>query len=647
MRAAIWLRVSTDMQVEGDSPMHHEKRARSYAEGKDWQVIEVYRLDAVSGKSVIDHPETKRMLTDIRSGHVKALIFSKLARLARNTRELLSFSDIFQECGANLVSLGESIDTSSPAGRLYFTLIAALTQWEREEIAARVAASVPIRAKLGKPLGGAAPFGYKWQEGKLLPDENEAPVRKLIYELWISERRLKAVARILNDRGYRTRNQSLFSDTTIRRLIADQTAKGVCLANYTSTKDSKKAWQLKPQSDWVRLPCEPIISEDIWQEANSLLSPTRPRKIGRPALHLFTGIVHCECGGKMYVPAKNTKYRCWSCNNKIPSSDLEALFQNELKSFFVDEAQVSERMLAIDEQIGEKVALLSNREQELSKLQKEIDRLHDLYNSEMIDKYGFGEKYRPLSERLEALNLEIPSLQGEIDAAKITRISREEIMSGAKDLYNLWPSFDQAQKRQIIENLVSEIIVGNDEIIITLLHTTSPKGGKKATRECRCGRATEPGYACKRAPNEKCIAQYQGRLSGPFLDRIDLAIEVPAVSASDLVLPPPAEGSAEVARRVARARDRQRERYAAMGLDNIFLNAATPPNVIEEVAKPDAQGQALIRDAAEKLRLTARGFHRVLKVARTIADLDGAKDVGRIHLAEALSYRAMHERIAA
>jgi magnesium chelatase family protein len=168
-----------------------------------------------------------------------------------------------------------------------------------------------------------------------------------------------------------------------------------------------------------------------------------------------------------------------------------------------------------------------------------------------------------------------------------------------------------------------------------------------AMNPCRCGRATEAGYACKRAPNEKCMAQYQARLSGPFLDRVDLAIEVPAVSAADLVLPPPAEGSAEVARRVARARERQRTRYAAMGLDGVALNAAAPPNVIEEAARPDASGQALIRDAADRMRLSARGFHRVLKVARTIADLDGAEAVGRIHLAEALSYRAMHERIAA
>ncbi len=168
-----------------------------------------------------------------------------------------------------------------------------------------------------------------------------------------------------------------------------------------------------------------------------------------------------------------------------------------------------------------------------------------------------------------------------------------------------------------------------------------------AMNPCRCGRATETGYVCKRAPNEKCMAQYQSRLSGPFLDRIDLAIEVPAVSASDLVLPPPTEGSMEVALRVAKARQRQHERYERLGLGGVMLNAGVPASVIEEVARPDVKGQALIKDAADSMRLTARGFHRVLKVARTIADLDGAKDVGRIHLAEALSYRAMHERIAA
>ena len=136
------------------------------------------------------------------------------------------------------------------------------------------------------------------------------------------------------------------------------------------------------------------------------------------------------------------------------------------------------------------------------------------------------------------------------------------------------------------------------------------------------------------------MATYQARLSGPLLDRFDLTLEVPAVSAADLVLPAPAEGSAEVAARVAAARERQRARFAALGAGDITTNAACPPALIEEVARPDAAGAALLKEAADAMRLTARGFHRVLKVARTLADLDGAATVGRIHLAEALSYRS-------
>ncbi|KAA2242094.1 YifB family Mg chelatase-like AAA ATPase [Salinarimonas soli] len=165
-----------------------------------------------------------------------------------------------------------------------------------------------------------------------------------------------------------------------------------------------------------------------------------------------------------------------------------------------------------------------------------------------------------------------------------------------------------------------------------------------AMNPCRCGQATEPGYACRRGPNERCMAQYQARLSGPLLDRIDLVIDVPAVTAADLILPPPAEGSAEAAARVAAARERQTQRYAALGVEGVTTNAACPAPLIEDAARPDADGIRLIRDAAEAMRLSARGFHRVLKVARTLADLDGEDRVRRLHIAEALSYRSTLDR---
>jgi magnesium chelatase family protein len=145
-----------------------------------------------------------------------------------------------------------------------------------------------------------------------------------------------------------------------------------------------------------------------------------------------------------------------------------------------------------------------------------------------------------------------------------------------------------------------------------------------AMNPCRCGKANEPGFTGRRGPNTRCSANYQARISGPLLDRIDLHIEVPAVTAADLILPPPTEGSREVAERVALARERQAARYAAIGLPHVRSNAAVSGAILEDVARPDGSGLALLREAADAMRLSARGYHRVLHVARTLADLDGS-----------------------
>ena len=158
-----------------------------------------------------------------------------------------------------------------------------------------------------------------------------------------------------------------------------------------------------------------------------------------------------------------------------------------------------------------------------------------------------------------------------------------------------------------------------------------------AMNPCKCG-GSGPGISCKRGP--RCAADYQGRVSGPLLDRIDLQIEVPAVSAADLVLPAAVEGSEQVRARVTAARDRQRARFASLGVKGARTNADCSGQVLEQIAMPDESGVALLRQASDKLQLSARGFHRTLKVARTLADLDALEKVSRAHIAEALSYRA-------
>lgn len=158
-----------------------------------------------------------------------------------------------------------------------------------------------------------------------------------------------------------------------------------------------------------------------------------------------------------------------------------------------------------------------------------------------------------------------------------------------------------------------------------------------AMNPCKCGLAGTPGHICKRGA--RCADDYQARVSGPFLDRIDIRIDVPAVSAADMIAPASAEPSADVAMRVKRAREIQVRRYLEMGKTNIHTNAGAGPTLIEEVVDPDKESKDLLLKAAERFNLSARSYHRVLKVARTLADLAGSEKVHRPHIAEALSYR--------
>ncbi len=215
--------------------------------------------------------------------------------------------------------------------------------------------------------------------------------------------------------------------------------------------------------------------------------------------------------------------------------------------------------------------------------------------------------------------------------------------------------------RTTLEALRQPMETGRVTVARANAHVTYPARFQMvaAMNPCRCGQN------CRRGP--RCEIEYQGRLSGPLLDRIDLCIDVPRVEAADLALPPPAESSVDVAARVAAARAVQRERLAklrakmidveseptagllsdlARGWSSPRCNADTDGKLLAAIAEPDAEGRALLTRAAERLGLSARAWHRTLRVARTLADLDGSDAVRRLHIAEALSYRRQEPRAA-
>ena len=464
----LWIRVSTEDQAAGDSPKHHEARARHYAASKEWTVAEVYDLAGVSGKAVMEHPEAKRMMEDIRQGRISALIFSKLARLTRNARELMDFSDFFREHNADLISLQESIDTSTPSGRLFYNMCGVMAQWEREEIADRVKSSVAIRAKLGKVLG-ATVYGYVNKDDQIQVDPAEGPVRKLIYELFLEQKRKKTVARILNDRGYRTRNGGKWSDTTVGRLIQDTSAKGVYRSNYSKSL-GKGAVGFKPEHEWVFTAVDPIVTEDVWNRCNEILEgrKTRRERPGRRPVHLFTNIAHCECGYKLYVPSNTPKYVCYKCRNKIPIVDLEALFVDEFEKYLVAPESIAAYMSQANAEIGTKERLAETCRKDLSKAKAEVERVFSLYMDGGLNATQFKERHDPLGQKKKALEEELPRLEAEISLLQVAGLSEEAFQEEARNLRGRWEKMNGEERRRMVELLATKIVIGDGEVTFHL-----------------------------------------------------------------------------------------------------------------------------------------------------------------------------------
>ncbi|MCF8473810.1 MAG: YifB family Mg chelatase-like AAA ATPase [Emcibacter sp.] len=195
-------------------------------------------------------------------------------------------------------------------------------------------------------------------------------------------------------------------------------------------------------------------------------------------------------------------------------------------------------------------------------------------------------------------------------------------------------------QRPALDSLRQPIETGEAVVARANRHVTYPARFQlvAAMNPCRCGYLDDAAQACSRAP--KCAVDYQSKISGPMMDRFDIHIEVPAVSASDLTLAKPKETSRDVAVRVLRARKIQELRYQTLGVsDRMRCNADADGDILEKIAVLDQAGQQIMTQAIDVMRLTARGYHRILRVARTLADLEGSELIRKLHVSEALSYR--------
>ena len=460
----VWIRVSSEDQARGESPAHHLERARHSAAARGWHIKEVYDLAGISGKSVKEHPECQRMMADIKKGHISGLMFSKLARLARNTKELLEFSDYFRDHNADLISLSENIDTSSPAGRLFFTIIAAMATWEREEIADRQKASVIIRAKLGKTINGRAPYGYQWKNRELVQHPDEAPIRRKAYDLFLQYRRKGTVAKLLNAEGHRTREGTLFRDCTIARMLTCPSAKGVYFFNRFRKTGSWSESE-KPESEWGRAECPPIVPEDTWNQINQIIEEQlkQHKRPGKVPVNSFGNRLWCECGSRMYERKNTGKFHCRACNRKVPVEGLEEFMREELHRFYGSPQQVALRLDDAKKNLTENEEALTALQRQIQKVRDEMAHMLKLSMDGHITPQGFGEFYKPAEERLTQLLAGLPKLEADVNRLRVNQVSVEEVVHEARTLYEQWPKLDNDRKRTIVETVFERIELKDGE----------------------------------------------------------------------------------------------------------------------------------------------------------------------------------------
>ncbi|MGH8337044.1 MAG: recombinase family protein, partial [Gammaproteobacteria bacterium] len=340
--------------------------------------------------------------------------------LARNTRELLDFADFFQKHNADLISLQENIDTGTPSGRLFYTMIAAMAQWEREEITDRIRASISVRAKTGKPLNGRPAFGYQYANHKVQPHPQEAPVRKLMYELFAEHKRKGAVVNALNERGFRNRKGTLFSRKGIEFLLSDPTAKGEYRANYSRLSEDKKQLLYKPESEWVVNQVEPIVSKELWEQCNTILDNRKcaiEPTPGPRVVHPFAGLLTCQCGDKMYVKSNTPKYVCRTCRNKLAIDDMDAIFREHLTGYMLAPERVEAYLNSANKYIADTTARLDTLNGDLHRVKDEGEKVYQLYYAGGITPDQFKVKYGPIDARREQLEKEVAETEAAITVA--------------------------------------------------------------------------------------------------------------------------------------------------------------------------------------------------------------------------------------
>ena len=318
--------------------------------------------------------------------------------------------------------------------------------------------------------GGAAPYGYRRTAGGgFEPEPTEAPIRKLIFELFIAHKRKLVVAKKLNSRGYRTRSGAKFSDSSIDRFLRDPIVTGHHKDNFLPAKGQNKYATLKPESEWKFPPIAQLVDQETWEQAQMLLAGQKSKPVAKPPKAIFADYLYCTCGAKMHRPHGRRSYQCSLCDTSIEAKTLEAIFQQKLTDFPIQENLISEILQNRKSEMKE-FPQSENLRKEKRKLESEADKLYDLYINDSISKKRFLAKYNPLEERINQIDTTLEAINTAIqEKSHFGQFFDQSMMKTYGDMWGLMP---HQSKRQLVEIITQRIDVGSTNIKIAPLIPT-------------------------------------------------------------------------------------------------------------------------------------------------------------------------------
>ncbi|USG67176.1 recombinase family protein [Brevibacillus ruminantium] len=348
MRTAIYIRVSTEEQAaEGFSIAAQKERLLAYTRSQDWSLAGIYTDEGISAKS-ISRPALQRLLTDVKSRKLDVVLVYRLDRLTRSVLDLYQLLQEFEKYDVRFKSCTEVYDTTTAIGRLFITLVAALAQWERENLGERVKLGMEQMARERKRPGGPPPYGYHLLHGELAPHPVEAKVVKLMFQHYVSGFTPGQIAESFNQKGYLGKHGGKWSGSTVTRLLRNPVYYGALRWNYAASGGKQKR-----ADDWILAEDShpAIIDQDTFDQVQARLKMRRkvhPRVLSSP--FVFSGILYCarcqsEMRGKTASVRKSGKhYRhyYYLCKNRrlglcrapaIREDRLEAALLEQLAAF--------------------------------------------------------------------------------------------------------------------------------------------------------------------------------------------------------------------------------------------------------------------------------------------------------------------------